>query len=207
MPGGRKPENRWTLPVTMVKAAEHTSISDFSHTWISRDTAASLGLGAKPLSVLALTSRPVTNDDLGRLAVYGINAWSSDTGAEQLKWVGVGVIGGAGLLTALVVAIAVALSSSEGRSDVATFAAVGAGPWRRRALGAMHGVFLGIVGALLGLAISLPAGLSFTQLDGLPGVTVPWATVGATLLVVPLLAAFAGWLVTPTRLSLVRRAS
>lgn len=204
-PGGRKPEDHWTLPATVVAASKRTQVGDFSDTWISPATAAALGFRTQPISAVALVSRSVTNDDLARLSVYGINAWSNDAQTAQLKWIGLGVVGGAGLLTALVVGIAVALAAAEGRSDVATFAAVGAGPWRRRALGAMHGVFLGIVGALLGLGIAIPSGLSLTQVDGLPGVRVPWLTVAATLLVVPLLAALAGWLVTPTRLSLVRR--
>ena len=58
----------------------------------------------------------------------------------------------------------------------ATLAAVGAGPWRRRSFGAMHGLFLGIVGCALGLAVGVPSGLAFTQVDGLPGVDVPWVS-------------------------------
>jgi putative ABC transport system permease protein len=203
--GGRKPGNHWTLPASPVSTVKQ--VGDFSDTWISQDTASALGLRSRPYDALVLATRPVTNDDLARLSVYGISAWSGGSQTEQLKWVRLGVVGGAGLLTALVVGIAVALAAAEGRSDVATFAAVGAGPLRRRSLGAMHGVFLGVVGALLGLAIAIPSGLSLTQVDGLPGVAVPWLTVAGTLVVVPLLAALAGWLVTPTRLSLVRRAS
>ncbi len=73
------------------------------------------------------------------------------------------------------------------------------------ALGAMHGLFLGLVGTALGLVIAVPAGLSLTQVDGVAGFVVPWSTLLGTLLVAPLFAALAGWLVTPTRLSLVRR--
>ncbi|MGH3330531.1 MAG: FtsX-like permease family protein, partial [Nocardioidaceae bacterium] len=104
------------------------------------------------------------------------------------------------------VGIAVALASAEGRADAATMTAVGAGPWRRRALGAMHGVFLGVVGALLGVAVGVPAGASLMQVDGLPGVALPWVAVAATLAAVPLMAGAAGWVVTPRRVPLVRRA-
>jgi putative ABC transport system permease protein len=104
-----------------------------------------------------------------------------------------------------VVGIAVALSTAEGQADQATMAAVGAGPWRRRALGAMHGLFLGVVGVLLGVAVGLPGGAAVMQVDGVPGVTIPWSQVAAVLLVVPLLGWCAGWLAASSRLSMVRR--
>lgn len=111
----------------------------------------------------------------------------------------------AGLLTALVAGIAVALAAAEGRSDMATLAAIGASPHRRRLLGAGHGLFLGIAGTALGFLIGVPGGLSLSQLDGLGGVQVPWLAAGAAMLLVPLVAGLAGWVVTPTRLTLVRR--
>ena len=115
------------------------------------------------------------------------------------------MLGLAGLLTLVVAGIAVALAAAEGRADTATMAAIGAGPWRRRGLGAMHGLFLGVVGGLLGVLVGLPAAASLMQVDGLPGIAVPWLVIAAALLVVPLLGAAAGWVVTPTRLPLVRR--
>lgn len=124
----------------------------FARTWISEETAATLGLNTGPYVTFAMTSGPVTSDELTRLAVYGIDASSDDIINSTWRWITVGVIGAAGLLTALVTGIAVALSAAEGRSDLATMAAVGAGPWRRRSLGAAHGLFLGLVGGLLGLA-------------------------------------------------------
>ncbi|MEJ7788010.1 MAG: hypothetical protein WKF96_24690, partial [Solirubrobacteraceae bacterium] len=81
--------------------------------------------------------------------MHGLNGWSPDTDLEAIGMIRVGVTAAAGLLTMLVVGIAVALSAAEGRADQATMAAVGAGPWRRRSLGAMHGLFLGVVGVLL----------------------------------------------------------
>ena len=69
----------------------------------------------------------------------------------------------------------------------------------------MHGLFLGLVGGLLGVLVGMPAGAALTQVDGVPGIAVPWLSVGGVLLVVPLLAWTAGWLVTSTRLTLVRR--
>ena len=205
-PGGRRTGQQWRLPAVVVSGREIAGRGDFSMTWMSRTAATELGLVVTPSSATLATTRPVTHDDMTRLSVYGIEAWSPDPDQASLRWLLLGVVGVAGLLTAVVVGIAVALASAEGRADAATMAAVGAGPWRRRALGAMHGVFLGVVGALLGLLVGVPAGISLMQVDGLPGLAVPWGAVAATLAVVPLLGGGAGWVVTPRRLPLVRRA-
>jgi putative ABC transport system permease protein len=109
------------------------------------------------------------------------------------------------VLSLLVVGVAVALAAAESRDDGATLAAVGAGPWRRRSMGAMHGLFLGLVGAGLGAVVGVPAGAALTQVDGLSGVVVPWLATAGTLLVVLVSAPVAGWLVTPSRLRLTRR--
>jgi putative ABC transport system permease protein len=137
--------------------------------------------------------------------VRGISADSTDPLSAQTRWQTLEALGLGGLLTALVAGIAVALAAAEGRNDMATLAAIGASPRKRRMLGAGHGLFLGLTGTALGLLIGLPAGLSLTQLDGLDGVQVPWVAAGATVLLVPLVTALAGWVVTPTRLTLVRR--
>ena len=194
---------RWELPAESTPSIHQ--YDDFAQAWISPETAEAHGLKTVFSQAVALTGRSVTNDDLSRLAVNGIHAWSEDPQQAAQGWVSLGAVGAAGLVTALIAGIAVALAAAEGRADVATLAAVGASPRSRRLFGAGHGLFLGLVGGLLGLVIGVPAGLSFGQLDGLRGVAVPWSTLAGTLLVVPLLATIAGWVVTPTRLSLVRR--
>jgi putative ABC transport system permease protein len=122
--------------------------------------------------------------------------------AERAQFLG---LVAAGLLSALVVGIAVAMASAESRDDVATLSAVGAGPWRRRAMGAMHGLFLALVGCGLGLAVGMPSGAAFTQVDGLPGIDVPWIASLGTVASVVVLGLAAGWVVTPSRLRLTRR--
>jgi putative ABC transport system permease protein len=99
----------------------------------------------------------------------------------------------------------VALAAAESRNDTATLAAVGAGPGRRRALGAVHGLFLGLVGAAVGGVVGVLAGACLGQVDGLPGVDVPWTATAATLVAVLVLAPVTGWLVTPSKLDLSRR--
>jgi putative ABC transport system permease protein len=204
-PGARKPGNQLEFRAVTISPSRRTAQGELSQAWVSRSTAQRRGLDARPGVILAVARRPITTDDLTRLSVYGIDTFTPDVDLAQQRWLQLGVLGAAGLVTLLVVGIAVALSAAEGRADQATMAAVGAGPWRRRSLGAMHGLFLGLVGALLGVVIGLPAGVSLMQVDGVPGVQLPWWSVACTVLAVPPLAWCAGWLTTPGRLPLVRR--
>lgn len=211
--GARNAEQptRNRLPMTVVDGAFSLDSGDLTgSTFISAATAQRLGaelLGPRRDygQTLLLGGEPFTQDVLDRLAVYGIYGQSEDPNrlrVDQMQYLG---LVAAGLLSALVVGIAVAMASAESRDDVATLAAVGAGPWRRRSLGAMHGLFLGVVGSALGLAVGVPAGLAFTQVDGLPGVDVPWLSSLGTVASVLVLGLVAGWVVTPSRLRLTRR--
>ena len=185
----------WTLPAA---TAQPVGVLDPGSDVLAGPVVAThvvedLGLRTRWASILAVADRTVTDEDLDRLGVYGLDAWSQDTdvaAALRLQWAGLGL---AGLVTALVAGVAVAL------------AAVGASPGRRRALGAAHGSFLGLVGAAVGGAVGVVAGAGLGQVDGLPGVDVPWAATAGTLVAVLVLAPVAGWLVTPSRLDLSRR--
>lgn len=174
---------------------------------ISPATAERLGYAPGYTEMTVRNRVPVTSDVLSRLSVYGIDGWSNDPDRAMLATARYFALGAAGLLTLLVVGIAVAMSAAESRDDVATLAAVGAAPRQRRGFGALHGAFLGLVGCLLGVGIGVPAGLAFSQLDGLPGVGMPWLTTGGTMVVVLLMSWAVGAVVTPTRVSLTRRAS
>ena len=202
---GVRKDGEWRLPAIGVGASDEVRGGQNTGVFISHQRAEQLGMAATWSEALFRTSAPVTDGQLERLEVYGIDAWSDDPErllAERMQFAGLGV---AGLLSLVVVGVAVAMAAAESRDDVATLAAVGAGPWRRRTMGAMHGLFLGLVGAGLGVAVGVPAGAALTQVDGLPGVDVPWLATAGTMLVVLLAAPVAGWLVTPSRLRLTRR--
>lgn len=202
-PGSRRPER---VEVDAVSVAARYSGVEFPQAWMSRDAAAALGLETGFSQAMAVAERTVTSEDLERLAVNGLDAWSTDPDTQTRHTTTLLAVGGAGLLAALIAGIAVALAAAEGRADSATLAAVGAPPGRRRLIGAFHGLFLAVVGSGLGLLVSIPAGLSFGQADGLPGAGVPVLAIAGLVLSVLLFAAAAGWAVTPSRLSLVRRA-
>ncbi len=113
---------------------------------------------------------------------------------------------GSALVTLLGVAISVALSAAEGRADLATLAAIGAPPRRRRALAAAQALLIGGLGCLLGLALGAATGWAIWPTTGAPEYAVPWANLALTGIAVPALAVLVAAAFTPSRLPLVRRA-
>ncbi len=207
-PRSKNPDGAMTLPAVSVSRVEGAGNNGMlGSAFVSPRTAEELGLRPVYGQMLVHADQPFTQDMIDRLRVYGIDGYSYDPERSRVDLMQFSGLAAAGLLSALVVGVAVALAAAESRDDVATLAAVGAGPWRRRSLGAMHGLFLALVGCVLGLAVGLPTGLAFTQLDGASGVDVPWLATAGTLAAVLVMAPLAGWVVTPSRLSLTRRAT
>lgn len=110
------------------------------------------------------------------------------------------------LVTLLGVAISVALSAAEGRADIATLAAVGAPPHRRRTLVASQALVIGGLGCALGVALGTFVAFTARATTAAPGLVVPWGNLLATGVAVPLLAALVAALCTRSHLPLVRRA-
>ena len=113
----------------------------------------------------------------------------------------------AGFVTLVGVAISVALSAAEGRADLATLAAVGAPPRRRRALAAAQALLVGGLGCALGVAFGTFVAYAARTTTGSPDFVVPWINLAITAVAVPLLAVLVAALFTPSRLPLVRRAT
>lgn len=110
--------------------------------------------------------------------------------------------------------IATGLAAADGVPDLATLAAVGAAPRTRRWLAAAQAGVIAGLGTLLGVAAGFVPGIAAVKAEGPIDygggpveqlLVVPWSSVGATLLVVPLLAVLCGWLFTRSRLPMVRR--
>lgn len=98
-----------------------------------------------------------------------------------------------------------ALSAADGRTDLATLAALGAPPRRRRTLAGTHALVVTALGTLAGLALGVCTGYAAVPVAGLPVHSVPWQHLWLTTLAVPLLAAAVAALATPSRLPMVRR--
>jgi putative ABC transport system permease protein len=112
----------------------------------------------------------------------------------------------AAFVTLAGVAISVALSAAEGRADLATLAAVGAAPRRRRSLAAAQALLVSGVGCALGLGLGTFISYSLRATFGAPEFVVPWMNVFTVGLVVPAFAVLVAALFTPSRLPLIRRA-
>jgi putative ABC transport system permease protein len=118
----------------------------------------------------------------------------------------VALTGGAGLVTLAGVAISVALSAAEGRADLATLAAIGAPPRRRRGLAMAQAAL--VAGLGVGAGLLLGAAIGATIMSGLSyPLVVPWATVLVIGLGVPALGVLAAGGLTRSRLPMVRRLS
>ena len=117
------------------------------------------------------------------------------------------IAGIAGFVTLVGVAISVALSAAEGRADLATLAAVGAPPRRRRALAASQALLIAGLGCALGVLFGGFVAYTARATTGAPEFVVPWSNLAVTGLAVPLLAVLVAAVFTPSRLPLVRRAT
>lgn len=116
------------------------------------------------------------------------------------------VLGGAsGLVTVAGVAIAVGLAAAEGRADLATLAAVGAAPRRRRRLAMAQAAVVGGIGVLVGVGFGIL--VSGVMIGGFHAVSwaVPWLLLGVVVVGVPVLAMLVAGLFTRSRLPMVRR--
>ena len=113
----------------------------------------------------------------------------------------------AALVTLIGVAISVALSAAEGRADLATLAAVGTEPRRRRLLAACQALLIAGLGCALGVAGGTFVAFTARATTGSPDFVVPWPNLLVTAIAVPLLAVLVAAVFTPSRLPLVRRAT
>ena len=181
-------------------------------------TAASLGLGHTPITVMATTSRVPTVAEQDRL--------EAALGTGYTEFVVRAQAGGSPALVVLAIvagvialgaaAIATGLAAADGRADLGTLAAVGASPRIRRALSlSQSGVIAGL-GSLLGVLAGLGASTAvlaalnqrFAGIWPAPApypITVPWLNVGVALVAVPLVAMLGAGLLTRSRLPIERR--
>jgi len=199
---------RATLPAVQVAATQLWAVPAAV---ISEQTATDLGLvGQRSTVILGNDTVPTQAqvDEASSIlegALMGLNVergYQSDLNLALL------VIGGASaLVTVASVAIAVGLAAAEGRADLATLAAVGADPRRRRVLAMWQAAVVGVMGCLLGVAFGAYVAAVALEGFGLAPWLVPWPLLGAIGLAVPLLAVLVAGLFTRSRLPLVRRAA
>ncbi|MBE3013777.1 FtsX-like permease family protein [Microbispora sp. NEAU-D428] len=121
--------------------------------------------------------------------------------------------------------VATMLAAVEARPDLETMSAVGAAPRVKRAVVAGQALVIALLGSVAGVLAGLAPGIAaarypdphpavFLRPDGVPttmpvdaapAVATPWALVGLLVVVLPLLAALGGAVLTRSRLPLPRR--
>lgn len=193
-------------------------------TVLSPGAAARTHLPTAPVGVVALRDDPPTGEEEDRarhalqdLDVFGLQVergYHSNHGVALLA-----LVLGSGLLVLGASGIATGLAAADGRSDLATLAAVGASPTTRRTLAASQAGVTAVLGTVLGVVAGLVPAIGmvralnaqalvapFPRLDPYP-LVLPWTNIAAALVVVPLMAAGTAALLTRSRLPLVRRAT
>ncbi len=124
------------------------------------------------------------------------------------------VLAAAALVVALgATGIAVGLAAAESRADLATLAAVGAAPRMRRRVAGAQGAVVAVLGTMLGVVAGSVLGIVIVLMlrheQQLPDLSwqlvVPWPELAALAVGIPVLATFAGFAFTRSRLPMVRR--
>lgn len=121
-----------------------------------------------------------------------------------------------GLIVLVTITIGTALVQAESRPDQATLAAIGATGRTRRAIAAWHALFIGLIGALIGVAVGAVPGIAACwPLTGqnrssngstMPViVAIPWLNLAIIVLLVPLLSALIAAAITRRAPTLTRR--
>lgn len=192
-----------TMPAYVATPAPGTGdyTWDLPNAFVSLETVAAHGW-AYYLSSVAVTYPEPADLDAVRTAVEdaGVDLYVGESTGGYATGLTFVMAGLAGLVAFLGAGVTVALSASEGRTDLATLAALGAPPRRRRMLAGAQALVVTGLGTLAGLVLGVCVSFAAVPIAWLPGFPVPWQQLLVTTLAVPLLASAVAVLVTPSRL-------
>jgi putative ABC transport system permease protein len=140
--------------------------------------------------------------------VYVERGWTDDQWLARLLLM---LVGGALVLVATLTATGLAVA--DARPDLATLAAIGAAPRTRRLMAMGSAAVIGVSGAVLGVLVGLAPGIAvaypLTSADygfgSNPLVVIPWGSLTAVAVGVPLLAVVVTGLAVRSRLPMVSR--
>ncbi|GAA1968312.1 FtsX-like permease family protein [Kitasatospora viridis] len=145
------------------------------------------------------------------------NAWglSVERGFQpQHTVLALGLTAFAGLVALGAAGFATGLAAADSQRDLATLAAVGAGPGIRRRLSGFQCGVIAAMGTVLGVVCGIVPAVALRKVEGqavgslVPShvvIAVPWGTLALTLVALPLLATVLAALLTRSRIALVRR--
>ena len=177
-----------------------------------------LGLSTRPAGLVASTTVQPTYDQVSAVQDdLDLGLWSSGVYVQRPPG-GLGYVVWILVVAALVVglgatAVSLALAGAESRPDLATLGAVGAAPRMRRRIAAAQAGVLVVTGTVLGVATGVALGhvlvlqrrLGGRLVDPTWTTTIPWSALAAVVVGVPLLTMTGTWLLTRSRLPMVRR--
>jgi putative ABC transport system permease protein len=175
-----------------------------------------LGLTARVIGLVAPTTRLATpEEEAAALSALGsASHLYIERGAQGAPDVFVLALVGAALLIGVAATgIAVALAAAESRADLATLSAVGASPRLRRQFAAAQAGVISVIGVGLGVCAGLVLGRALvlaeaarSATDGIPWPMVaPWPALAAITIGLPLITMLGAFLLTRSRLPMVRR--
>lgn len=183
--------------------------------------AAAVGVRAELAGALVTLTRAPTPGEIRAAdqalgadgTVDGPSWWVETPRSDDSSTVLLIMLGGALLLGLASTGIAVALAAAESRPDLATLGAVGAEPSVRRRVAAAQAGVIAVLGSWLGVVTGIALGHvvvvahRFTNDDYNPYWTtqLPWSTLAAVALGLPVIAMAGAALLTRSRLPMVRR--
>jgi putative ABC transport system permease protein len=161
-------------------------------------------------SQTALVDYPAADESRAASAIaaaraYGLDVATSKAPKDWARTVRIALSAGSALIGLAGVAICVALSAAEGRADLATLAAVGASPGRRRRYAAAQALVLALFGTVIGVGFGFFFARAARPSTGAITTVVPWGDLLPILVAVPALAALIG-LFGARRMPMTRRA-
>ncbi|MEW1952586.1 FtsX-like permease family protein [Terrabacter sp. NPDC080008] len=191
---------------------------------ITTDSATRLGLPVTPTSLIARTDGRIPPDLEAQLndAVVASQRNASFTverGYQRDDTLALIVVFGViGLIILVATLIATALSQTENAPLLGTLAAVGATRRTRRALAGSQALYLGMLGAVIGLLVGLAPGYGLARVvlsrvteDGVriqpESIPVPWLQILLPVLLIPLVAGALAWVSIRRAPMVTRRAT
>ncbi|HEX6358944.1 ABC transporter permease [Actinophytocola sp.] len=177
--------------------------------FISEEALAERGWGTYANAVAVRYPAGADTDALYAAAVdAGLDTYFDVPLSDQFTVLYLILAGVAAVIALFCAGVTVSLSAAEGRSDLATLAALGAQPLRRRTLAGAQALVITVLGTLGGLVLGGLVGYAAVPVLGLLVLAVPWQHLVLTAVGVPLLSAAAAVLSTRSRLPMtVRRQS
>lgn len=180
---------------------------------ITPETAAALGIDARPHSVIGTLSTPLRDETARELqtrgpegAILGVLVESGPQ--ETASTAAVPIFAPAIILAFSASVVALGLSRYERRRDSATLAALGASRRLLRRIGAWEALIVTGTGALVGTLAGAALVIGFAEVAGMAGPAAllwPWGWIAALGVGLPTVMTVGAWLVPPRHPDLTRR--